>query len=101
MSTKKLLTERGTTHGAFSENARLSQAFENIARTGVNWEQLSDVQKEALKLMFHKVARFLSGNVKFLDNPRDIGGYLQLMLNEMQEDSEALDVRGEYFNPNK
>lgn len=101
MSTKKLLEERGSTHGSFAENARLSQAFENIARTSKNWDLLTDVQKEGLKLDFHKTARFLSGNPKFLDAMRDKIGYDQLILNEMMEDPEALDVKSDYVYPNK
>lgn len=99
--TKDLLTERGSTHGAFSENARLSQAFENVGRTGKNWDKLTDVQKEGLKLDWHKTARFLSGDVKFLDAIRDRIGYLQLILNEMEQDPEALDVKSNYIKPNE
>lgn len=94
--TKELLNERGTTHGPFSENARLSQGFENLARTGKNWDSLTDVQKESLKLLFHKTARLLSGNAKFIDCPKDMIGYLQLMLDEMKQDPEAIDVKQEY-----
>lgn len=94
--TDQLLNERGSTHGAFSENARLSQGFEDLARTGKNWDSLTAVQKEALKLLFHKTARLLSGNAKFIDCPKDMIGYIQLMLNEMKEDPEAIDVKQEY-----
>lgn len=97
MSTKKLLNERGSTHGAFSENARLSQGFENLARTSKNWDLLTDVQKEALKLDFHKTARLLSGNPFFLDVWKDKIGYIQLAINEIQEDERCLDVKQEYI----
>lgn len=101
MNTENLLQERGSTHGAFSENARLSQGFENLARTSKNWESLTDVQKEAMKLKFHKWARFLSGNPKFLDAIRDDLGYGKLMLDEMEKDPEAIDVKQEYIVVNK
>ena len=96
--TKDLLQERGSTHGAFSENARLSQGFEDLARTSKNWDTLTAVQKEALKLLFHKTARLLSGNAKFIDCPKDMIGYIQLMLDEMRQDPEAIDVKQEYVS---
>lgn len=95
-NTKDLLEERGSTHGAFSENARISQALEDVARTGKNWDTLTPVQKEALKLLFHKTARFLSGNPNFIDCPKDMIGYLQLMLDEMKTYPDAIDVKQEY-----
>ena len=98
---KDLLNERNNTHGAFTENARLSQGFENLARTSKNWDLLTDVQKEGLKLDFHKTARFLSGNPNFLDAIKDKMGYNQLMLDEMQQHPDALDVKTVYFSPTK
>lgn len=97
METTQLLNERGNTHGPFSENARLSQAFETIARTGRNWDLLTDVQKEGLKLDFHKTARFLSGNHKFIDVLRDKIGYIQLMINELEQMDGVIDVKQEYI----
>ena len=97
MSTENLLQERGSTHGAFSENARLSQGFEDLARTGKNWDKLTAIQKEGLKLDFHKSARFLSGNPNFIDCIRDRIGYLQLILNELEQMPDVLDVKQEYI----
>lgn len=78
MSTNELLEERGKTHGDFTENARLAQQFESIARTGVNYHKMEYIHKEALHMIFHKVARILSGDHTFDDAWDDLAGYAQL-----------------------
>jgi len=40
---------------------------------------LNDVQKEALEMILHKVARIVSGNPNHADHWHDIGGYSKLV----------------------
>lgn len=79
MSINDTLKERGKTHGDFRENSRLSQAFKNVIRTGVNYPELTDVQLEALHMIVHKISRILSGNQNHADAWHDIAGYATLV----------------------
>ncbi len=78
MNTEELLNERDKTHGDFRENARLAQAFKQIARTGLNWDKMNDIHREAFDMVFHKVARALTGDWKENDHYEDLAGYAKL-----------------------
>lgn len=84
MNTKQILEERGKTHGAFTDNAQVSQDLKHIAYGGKNWETMSDVQHEALDMILHKVARLLSGNPNEPDHWKDIAGYAELVVKELK-----------------
>jgi hypothetical protein len=48
-----------------------------------NWYHLSDVHKEGLEMVVHKIARALNGDENYDDNYKDIMGYTQLIINEL------------------
>jgi len=73
-----LIAERGKTHGAFAENARISQAIKAIARGVPGWLELTDVQREALEMIALKLSRILSGNPHEVDHWDDVAGYAAL-----------------------
>lgn len=75
----KVLEERRQTHGSFAENARLTQHLMLALRTGRNWDRLTDIQKEALHMIMHKIARLMSGDPTHHDVFVDIVGYAKLM----------------------
>lgn len=76
-SIKTILKARGKTHGDFTDNAAISQRFKEIIREhDVN---LSDVQKEGLDMIAHKLGRILAGNPNEPDHYDDIAGYATLM----------------------
>jgi len=74
-----ILTERGTTHGDYTDHATITQMLKRVMRTGKNWESLSDIQKETLEMNAHKVGRILSGNPNHKDHWDDIAGYAVLV----------------------
>lgn len=78
MSTTELLQERQTTHGEFSDNARLGQALRDFWRGSDHWTMMPDVQKEALDMIACKLSRILSGQSTFADHWADIAGYAEL-----------------------
>lgn len=78
MNTQELLNERGNTHGAFTSNARVAQAIKDAMSTGDNIDLLTDVHKEALSMIAHKMARIVSGDPFFDDHWDDIAGYASL-----------------------
>ena len=81
---KAVLDERGAKYGKFSEQAAIAQLLESAMRQGRNWQLLPAFQKEALKLITHKIARALNGDPTYTDNFIDIAGYAQLVVNVLE-----------------
>ena len=80
MSAKELTEERGTTHGSFSANARVSQELKaTIHRENSG---MTNVQREAIDMICMKLSRIASGHAHFADHWEDIQGYCQLVLND-------------------
>jgi hypothetical protein len=85
MKTSEQITqERGKTHGSFALNALISQGLKDFMRSQAGWYRLTNVQKEALDVMALKQSRILSGQGMFLDHWLDIGGYVELVKQEIQ-----------------
>lgn len=80
-----ILAERKTTHGNFADNASYSQDFKEIIQNSLNYqrETLSDMQREALDMIVHKIARILAGNPNHRDSWDDIAGYATLVSNSL------------------
>src|SRR6266436_1173464 len=79
--TEKLLTDRGTTHGSFEDNARISQGLKEWMRGSQGWSKLTDVEREAMDMIALKFSRVLSGKSLEKQHWEDIVGYGQLALN--------------------
>lgn len=78
LSVEEILAERGKTHGDFTDNARVMQALKNVMADSPNWAGLTDVQREALHMIVHKIGRICSGNPNVHDHWDDIAGYAKL-----------------------
>lgn len=74
-----ILAERGKTHGDFTDNARIMQALKEVARSGVNYQRLTAVQREAIDMILHKIGRIVTGNPNVHDHWDDIAGYSKLV----------------------
>lgn len=94
---QQTLNERAATHGSFAINSRISQQLKEVIRNKDSYEKLTYVQRESLDMIIHKVSRILAGDPKFIDSWRDIAGYAQLVVDELQSDPTATDVRTEKF----
>lgn len=79
-----ILTERGSRYGTFENHARISQALKRAMHDSPNWSKLTDVQKEGLEMIQHKVARMLNGDPSYLDNIIDVVGYATLVKDVME-----------------
>lgn len=73
-----ILSERNTTHGAFADNARISQEVKRLFHAAPCWNGLHDVHKESLHMIAMKISRILSGHADFNDHWDDIAGYAKL-----------------------
>lgn len=77
MNPTKLTEERGTTHGSFSENARISQQLKSVIYS--RHPNLDDVHREAIDMICLKLSRIASGHADFRDHWDDIAGYAHLV----------------------
>lgn len=95
------LEERGKRYGKFEDQAAMSQLLERVMygaalmdHDGVyvfsseqrmhfagKWQDLEPYQKEALKIIVHKISRILNGDANYADSWHDIAGYAQLVEN--------------------
>jgi len=73
-----LLTTRGSTHGAFGDNARVSQAIKRIFRAELGWELLTDTERETMDMIALKFSRILSGKSLEKQHWEDVVGYAKL-----------------------
>ena len=80
----KILEERAERYGSFETHAAISQGLKRVMQSSANWSKLTDVQKEGLEMVQHKVARMLNGDPSYLDNIVDIVGYSTLIKNAME-----------------
>jgi nucleoid-associated protein YejK len=84
MNVEKILKERGESYGSFIRHSQVAQALKEVAKYDTNWLDLPQIQKEALEMIFHKVARILNGDYTLIDNYADIAGYATLVANDME-----------------
>lgn len=81
----ELLDTRAKTHGDYADVARLAQIMKGDFRYyGVKFEELTMPQKEALDMIASKIGRILSGDPNEVDHWRDIAGYAQLVVRELE-----------------
>jgi hypothetical protein len=75
-ATTALRTNR---YGDFADNAKLTQSLMNVMHTHKNWQDLPLPHREAVHMIFHKIARMTCGDCMYEDNPHDIAGYAILL----------------------
>lgn len=78
------LAQRQETHGNFESHARISQSIKCQMFNAEGYGQLTAIQREALDMIAHKIARILNGNPNVHDHWHDIGGYATLVANELE-----------------
>lgn len=83
MTTQTLLKERGGTHGDFTDNANVAQAIKNALHGGKYWHNLTEIEREALDMIAHKMARAVSAPKYHDDNYKDIAGYATLVVERL------------------
>ena len=79
MNIQDTLKERGKTHGNFTDNARVSQELKTIIRSAPSYHLTTDVEREALDMILHKIGRAVCGNPHHDDVWHDISGYATLV----------------------
>jgi len=91
------LDERGSNYGEFVDFAKLSQelkaTFDNTVLAKGRPATFTDAMNEAIEMCFHKLARIGTGNPLYLDSARDLVGYAQLLVNEIEAQEGATDAK--------
>ena len=78
-----VLKDRGSRYGEFTDNARITTSIMAIMESGATWLKQPDTNKEALRMIAHKIARVVSGDPFHEDNFVDIAGYAELARKEI------------------
>lgn len=79
-----ILSERGGKYGVFEDHAKISQEFKLLAKKYLRDKVLAHDQKEALDMIFHKIARIINGDPNYSDSWIDIAGYAKLVSDRLQ-----------------
>ena len=79
-----ILEERGTTYGAFKDNARVAQTLKRVCAGTPNWKLAEPDQQEALDMFCSKMSRLLTGDINHLDSWQDIAGYATLVADRLE-----------------
>jgi len=79
MNTEKVLDERGSQYGDWTQMAAVAQSLKSIAVT----PQMSHTQRESMQLICTKIARIACGNPNHIDSWVDIAGYAKLEVNTL------------------
>ena len=80
-----ILAERAAKYGSFASQAAFAQYLKTTLHEHRNWDELRDSQKEALEMIMHKISRILNGDPNYDDSWRDIAGYAELIVKELNE----------------
>lgn len=87
MSIDKLISERKSVHGEFSDNAVITDRLIEILRSGKNWAKMCAVKRIALTYIAGKIARILSGDADHHDHWQDIQGYAKCVIDRLPKAS--------------
>ena len=93
MNINATLNDREKKYGRFADNAYIAQSLNGVARSASGWYNMPDTQREAIEMIFHKIARQINGAKDYPDNFHDIAGYALLaeqeILSQLREKSEG------------
>lgn len=82
MKLEETMEERGNRYGEFTDIAILSRRLEKLVfeadDRSFKGSQMNDAQREATKMIVHKLARAAVGDADYKDNWHDIQGYAKL-----------------------
>lgn len=89
--TEKLIKERGKTHGAYADHARVTQRLKAIIhdelarRKGRKQRDLSAPQLETIDMILHKIGRVIAGDPDIHDHWDDMAGYATIASKEIPQ----------------
>lgn len=78
------IAARESVYGPFHVHAKAEQDIKKAMMSQPNWDKLNDVQKSAMEMIVHKMARILNNSADYDDNWHDIAGYATLAENDVK-----------------
>ena len=87
MEINEILKQRAKTHGDFGTQAFIAQMLKDDFWNTTN-NKLTHTQKEAIDMIFHKIARICAGDPNEPDHWDDIAGYAKLAADELRRQKE-------------
>ena len=90
-SIEETLIQRGKRYGEYSKVSGVSQRLKAVLQKGINesgksYTELPPYIRESLELICNKLSRIVNGDPLYDDNWRDIAGYSQLVVDELNKD---------------
>ena len=82
-SIDRLIRDRATTHGDFTDVSRVAQDIKSIMTSSKGWPKLRSAQRESLEVIATKIGRILGGDPTHKDHWDDIAGYAELVAREL------------------
>jgi hypothetical protein len=89
----KTLIERGSQHGAFVDQAEISQALSEVMHRATNYRNLTAYQRESLEMIQVKISRILEGDCNYPDHWHDVAGYATLVERVLVQERERLQAK--------
>jgi len=86
-SVEATLKERGNRYGDFADHASIAIRLKQIVDDNLEGVGAEPYMYESLHMIMHKVARILNGDPFYDDSWRDIAGYAQLVVDELNKES--------------
>lgn len=80
---KKTLDQRGGRYGRFTNNALTTEQLIGCLDDHDAWAEMEPYQREALRMICHKMARIICGDPDYDDSWRDIAGYASLVVENL------------------
>ncbi len=80
------LNERGARYGKFALHAVIVQELKAVVLSHGGYMEMKPDARQAVEVIFDKIARMINGDPEYDDNWRDIVGYATLVLNRILED---------------
>jgi hypothetical protein len=80
----KILDERAGNYGSFEAVAKTAQSIKDVLNTTTDLPLMRPDQREALDMIFSKIARIVNGDPDYVDSWIDIAGYATLVADRLQ-----------------
>lgn len=79
----ELLDTREETHGNYGVTAQVAQQLKHIIQAQTNVQVFPPVMQESLDLICTKIGRIVAGNAHEPDHWKDIAGYANLVVRDL------------------
>lgn len=82
---RDVLTQRGKRYGEYTDVSATSQTLKGVIEAGASYDEMEFYMKESLAMIANKLARIVNGDPYYDDSWRDIAGYAQLVVDELDK----------------